>query len=126
VSQVEFSEDSSHAKGAPGDPAKLSEMSAPAPSMRALQAALGARVAAGAPSALARIEAPDKNPPWEGAAGRLSRSDERAVRVDDAFRVASTTKRWGAFDHLAETTPRLSNHSGGACQASSGSTLPLS
>jgi D-alanyl-D-alanine carboxypeptidase len=60
--------------------------------MRRLEAALDAQVAAGAPSAVARIEVPDRDLLWEGAAGHLSRGDSRALRTDDAFRVASTTK----------------------------------
>jgi D-alanyl-D-alanine carboxypeptidase len=57
-----------------------------------LQAALEARVAAGAPGALARIEAPRAGLTWDGAAGYLARGDSRALRPDDAFRAASVTK----------------------------------
>jgi D-alanyl-D-alanine carboxypeptidase len=57
-----------------------------------LQAALEARVAAGAPGALARIEAPRAGLMWGGAAGCLARNNSRALRPDDAFRAASVTK----------------------------------
>jgi D-alanyl-D-alanine carboxypeptidase len=57
-----------------------------------LQAALEARVAAGAPGALARIEAPRAGLMWGGAAGYLARDNSRALRPDDAFRAASVTK----------------------------------
>ena len=67
-------------------------MSAPAPASDRLEAALAAQVAAGAPSAVARIEVPPAGLRWEGAAGRLGRGQGRCLRADDAFRVASTTK----------------------------------
>ena len=57
-----------------------------------LQAAVEARVAAGAPGALARIEAPRADLTWGGAAGYLARGKSRALQPDDAFRVASVTK----------------------------------
>jgi CubicO group peptidase (beta-lactamase class C family) len=57
-----------------------------------LQAALEAQVAAGAPGALARIEAPRADLMWDGAAGYLARDNSRALRPDDAFRAASATK----------------------------------
>ena len=57
-----------------------------------LQAALEAQVAAGAPGAVARIEAPRAGLTWGGAAGYLARGDSRALRPDDAFRAASVTK----------------------------------
>jgi len=57
-----------------------------------LDAALAVQVAAGAPSAVARIDVPGATPLWEGAAGRLERGRGRSLRSDDAFRVASTTK----------------------------------
>ena len=57
-----------------------------------LQAALEAQVAAGAPGALARIEAPRAGLTWGGAAGYLARGNSRALRPDDAFRAASVTK----------------------------------
>jgi hypothetical protein len=57
-----------------------------------LQAALEAQVAAGAPGALARIEAPRADLTRGGAAGYLARGDSRALRPDDAFRAASVTK----------------------------------
>ena len=63
----------------------------PAVSAR-LQAALEARVAAGAPGALARIEAPRVGLSWGGSAGYLARGKSRALRPDDAFRAASVTK----------------------------------
>jgi D-alanyl-D-alanine carboxypeptidase len=70
---------------------------APAPAndgagSRRLQAALSAQVAAGAPGALARIEAPAAHLMWEGSAGNLERGSSRALRPDDAFRAASVTK----------------------------------
>jgi D-alanyl-D-alanine carboxypeptidase len=64
----------------------------PEPSGRRLQAALDAQLAAGAPSALARIESRAGDLVWEGAAGHLARGDSRAIEVGDAFRIASTTK----------------------------------
>ena len=57
-----------------------------------LQAALEARVAAGAPGALARIEAPRAGLTWRGSAGYLAYGNRRALRPDDAFRAASVTK----------------------------------
>jgi D-alanyl-D-alanine carboxypeptidase len=57
-----------------------------------LQSALEARVAAGAPGALARLEAPRLGLAWDGAAGQVTRGESRALRPDDAFRVASVTK----------------------------------
>jgi D-alanyl-D-alanine carboxypeptidase len=57
-----------------------------------LEAALAAQVAGGAPSAVARIDAPRTGLLWQGAAGHLARGESRALRADDAFRVASTTK----------------------------------
>jgi D-alanyl-D-alanine carboxypeptidase len=63
----------------------------PAVSAR-LQAALEAQVAAGAPGALARIEAPRAGLAWAGSAGYLARDNRRALRPDDAFRAASVTK----------------------------------
>jgi CubicO group peptidase (beta-lactamase class C family) len=55
-------------------------------------AALEGRVAAGAPGAVARIEAPRAGLAWSGSAGRLARAETRALRADDAFRAASVTK----------------------------------
>src|SRR5437763_5820764 len=63
----------------------------PAVSTR-LQAAVEAQVAAGAPGALARIEAPRAGLMWDGSAGYLARGSSRALRPDDAFRAASVTK----------------------------------
>jgi Beta-lactamase len=57
-----------------------------------LQAAVEAQVAAGAPGALARIEAPRVGLIWGGSAGYLTRGKSRALRPDDAFRAASVTK----------------------------------
>ena len=57
-----------------------------------LQAAVEAQVAAGAPGALARIEAPRAGLSWGGSAGYLARGKSRALRPDDAFRAASVTK----------------------------------
>jgi D-alanyl-D-alanine carboxypeptidase len=61
------------------------------PPMR-LQSALEAQVAAGAPGALARVEAPRLGLGWDGSAGQLARGRSRALRPDDAVRVASVTK----------------------------------
>jgi D-alanyl-D-alanine carboxypeptidase len=63
----------------------------PAVSAR-LQAALEARVTAGAPGALAWIETPRVGLSWGGSAGYLARGRSRALRPDDAFRAASVTK----------------------------------
>jgi CubicO group peptidase (beta-lactamase class C family) len=63
----------------------------PAVSAR-LQAAVEAQVAAGAPGALARIEAPRAGLTWGGSAGYLARAKSRALQPDDAFRAASVTK----------------------------------
>jgi len=57
-----------------------------------LLAAVEAQVAAGAPGAVARIEAPRAGLVWAGSAGRLAREGSRALRADDAFRAASVTK----------------------------------
>jgi D-alanyl-D-alanine carboxypeptidase len=57
-----------------------------------LQAALEAQVTAGAPGALARVEAPRAGETWSGSAGQLARGKSRALRPDDAFRAASVTK----------------------------------
>jgi CubicO group peptidase (beta-lactamase class C family) len=57
-----------------------------------LQDAVDAQVAAGAPGALARIEAPGAGVVWGGAAGHVALGKSRALRADDAFRVASVTK----------------------------------
>jgi D-alanyl-D-alanine carboxypeptidase len=57
-----------------------------------LQAAVEAQVTAGAPGALARIEAPRAGLSWGGSAGHLARGKRRALRPDDAFRAASVTK----------------------------------
>ena len=66
-------------------------MSGSAASAR-LVAALEARVAAGAPGAVARLEAPDAGLVWAGSAGRLTRGASRDLRPEDAFRAASVTK----------------------------------
>jgi D-alanyl-D-alanine carboxypeptidase len=57
-----------------------------------LQAAVEAQVTAGAPGALARIEAPRAGLMWGGSTGYLARGSSRALRPDDAFRAASVTK----------------------------------
>jgi D-alanyl-D-alanine carboxypeptidase len=57
-----------------------------------LEAALEVQVAAGAPGALARMEAPRAGLTWTGSAGHLTRGESRALRPDDAFRAASVTK----------------------------------
>src|SRR4249920_2688968 len=66
-------------------------LTGPAVSAR-LQAAVEAQVAAGAPGALARIEAPRSGLIWGGSAGYLAHGNRRALRPDDAFRAASVTK----------------------------------
>ena len=57
-----------------------------------LQAALEKQIAAGAPGALALIEAPAAGLDWAGAAGQLAQGDARSLRPGDAFRIASVTK----------------------------------
>jgi D-alanyl-D-alanine carboxypeptidase len=57
-----------------------------------LQTAVEVQVAAGAPGALARIEAARAGLTWSGSAGHLARGKSRALRPDDAFRAASVTK----------------------------------
>ena len=57
-----------------------------------MQGALEARVAAGAPGALARVEAPRAGLTGEGSTGKLARGASRPLRPDDAFRAASVTK----------------------------------
>jgi D-alanyl-D-alanine carboxypeptidase len=57
-----------------------------------LLAALEAQLAAGAPGALARIEAPDAGVVWAGSAGSLTRGASRDLRPEDGFRAASVTK----------------------------------
>ena len=66
-------------------------MSGSAASSRLL-AALEAQLAAGAPGALARIEAPLAGLAWAGSAGRLARGGSRVLEADDPFRAASVTK----------------------------------
>jgi D-alanyl-D-alanine carboxypeptidase len=62
------------------------------PASARLLAALEAQVAAGAPGAVARIEAPDAGVVWAGSAGRLTRGASRDLRPEDSFRAASVTK----------------------------------
>jgi D-alanyl-D-alanine carboxypeptidase len=57
-----------------------------------LRDALEARVTAGAPGALARLEIPSLGHRWADAAGRLAHDDPRRLRADDAFRIASVSK----------------------------------
>ena len=57
-----------------------------------LQEALEDRVSAGAPGALARVEAPGAGLDWTGSAGRTTRGEGRSLQPDDAFRIASVTK----------------------------------
>jgi D-alanyl-D-alanine carboxypeptidase len=57
-----------------------------------LQTALEAQVAAGAPGALARVEAPRADLEWQGSSGDLARGAARSLEPDDAFRAASVTK----------------------------------
>jgi CubicO group peptidase (beta-lactamase class C family) len=59
---------------------------------RRLQGAVDAQVAAGAPGALARLEAPRSDLTWEGSAGKLARGASRPLDPNDAFRAASVTK----------------------------------
>jgi D-alanyl-D-alanine carboxypeptidase len=61
-----------------------------------LQTALEDRVSAGAPGALARLEAPSAGIEWSGSAGRLAQGEARSLRPDDAFRIASVTKNMTA------------------------------
>jgi len=49
-------------------------------------------VTAGAPGALARLEAPRAGLTWAGSTGRLAHGKGRPLRADDAFRAASITK----------------------------------
>ena len=73
------------------DPNESRSLSGSAASARLL-AALDAQVAAGAPGALARIEAPRAGLVWAGSAGQLERGGSRLLQPEDAFRVASVTK----------------------------------
>ena len=57
-----------------------------------LQAALEYQISAGAPGAVARLEAPGARLAWAGSAGSLARGRGRGARPDDAFRAASVTK----------------------------------
>jgi D-alanyl-D-alanine carboxypeptidase len=57
-----------------------------------LEPALEARVSAGAPSAMARLEMSTLDRCWAGAAGCVAHNDPRQLRADDAFRVASVSK----------------------------------
>lgn len=57
-----------------------------------LQAALEDQISAGAPGALASIEADSTGLVWAGSAGGLAYGDARTLRPDDAFRIASVTK----------------------------------
>jgi D-alanyl-D-alanine carboxypeptidase len=57
-----------------------------------LEAAVEDQISAGAPGALARIQAPHAGLVWAGSAGRLDRGVGRSLGADDAFRVASVTK----------------------------------
>lgn len=57
-----------------------------------LQEALEDRVSAGAPGALARVEAPGAGLDWTGSTGRTTRGEGRSLQPDDAFRIASVTK----------------------------------
>jgi D-alanyl-D-alanine carboxypeptidase len=57
-----------------------------------LQVALENQISAGAPGALARIEAPHAGIVWASSAGRIARDGGRSLRADDPFRVASVTK----------------------------------
>ena len=56
------------------------------------QLALEGRVAAGAPGALARLEVSTLDRCWAGAAGCLAHTNQRQLKADDAFRVASVSK----------------------------------
>jgi len=57
-----------------------------------LEQALEAQLNAGAPSAVARLEASTLDRCWAGAAGRVAHDDPRDLRADDAFRIASVSK----------------------------------
>ena len=57
-----------------------------------LQSAVEAQVGAGAPGALARLDAPRIGLVWGGSAGHLARGSGRPLRAGDAFRSASVTK----------------------------------
>jgi D-alanyl-D-alanine carboxypeptidase len=57
-----------------------------------LERAVEAQVTAGAPGAMALIDAPRADLAWSGAAGNLARGESRPLRPDDAFRAASVTK----------------------------------
>ena len=57
-----------------------------------LQAALENQISAGAPGALASIEAAGAGLVWAGSAGGLACGEARSLRPDDAFRIASVTK----------------------------------
>jgi len=77
------------------------------PSSARLRSALQAQVAAGAPGALARIEASPVGLSWDGAAGRLARGTGRALRPEDAFRVGQILDPSG-LDELTRWTPAAS------------------
>ena len=62
------------------------------PASARLQAALEDQISAGAPGAIASIEAPGAGLVWTGSAGRLAHAESRSLRPDDAFRIASVTK----------------------------------
>jgi D-alanyl-D-alanine carboxypeptidase len=87
-----------------------------APASVRMQTALEDQVSAGAPGALARVEAANGGLMWAGAAGRLARGEGRNLRPDDPFRAASVTKtvtaalalRLAQEDKLAMDVP-LSN-----------------
>jgi D-alanyl-D-alanine carboxypeptidase len=57
-----------------------------------LMAALERQFAAGAPGALARIEAPPADLVWVGSVGWMERGGSRPLRPEDTFRAASVTK----------------------------------
>ena len=61
-----------------------------------LQSALQHQISAGAPGAIASIEAPGAGLAWTGSAGRLTSEESRSLQPDDAFRIASVTKHMTA------------------------------
>ena len=66
-----------------------------------LRSPLEAQVAAGAPGALARIEAPGFGVARDGAAGWLVRGESRALRPDDAVN-ARHIDRWPVVAALCQ------------------------
>jgi hypothetical protein len=84
-----------------------------------LEAALEDQISAGAPGALARIEAPYAGLVWAGSAGSLAYGVGRSLGPDDAFRVASVTKTGSVM--CAGDRPAYGTHFAG-CPSSSSAT----